>query len=187
MMAARISLAALLTLALSAAAQAHPFHVTMTEAEWNPKTKSLEVSMRVNPLDVERVLRAKWKRNVELVADDKKMDAAVFEYLQKQLVLATPDKKRLKPKWVGMEVKVNRAWLYFEYPMKAPPKLLRVEHRVFHELESDQVNTLMLKVDGRRMTRHFTRFKNRHELPFVAAEKRAANERPEGDFASESR
>ena len=168
-----VAMTAAVALGANRSADAHPFHVTIAEAEWNPKTSSLEVSMRVNPIDVERVLRERLKRSVELSESDEAAEKAVFAYLQERLVLSSGPKTKWKPKWVGMEVKINRAWLYFEYPMPQPPRSLRVEHRLFHELEDDQVNTLLLKVGGVKQTRHFTRFKARHELAFVNADRKA--------------
>lgn len=147
---------------------AHPFHVTIAEAEWNEESKSLEVSLRVNPLDVERLLRQRWKRSVELTEGDKKAEQELHQYLEERLSIVV-NGKRLKPKWVGMEVEVSRAWLYFEYPLAAAPGELAVEHRVFHELEKDQVNTLLLKVGDHKLTRHFTRHKAKHQIELPAA------------------
>ena len=45
------------TVLMTASSSAHPHHVSIAEAEWNLKTRSLEVALKVHPNDLERALR----------------------------------------------------------------------------------------------------------------------------------
>jgi hypothetical protein len=145
---------------------AHPSHVTIAEAEWNAKSKSLEIAVRVNVADLEKGIRRQSKSAKKIVLKEGESNAEreVKNYVNSRLAIYTKDEKRLKLKWVGMEVEIHHGWLYFEFPMRNPPSSIVFENRLFLELEKDQVNTLMFKTGSSKKTVHFTQGKTRREL-----------------------
>ena len=80
-----IGLAVLLT---GSVTEAHPFHVTWAEAEWNSETGMLEVALRVHPGDLENVLRQRTQQQILLA--DASAEKAVEEYLRETFRFMAP-------------------------------------------------------------------------------------------------
>src|SRR3954471_6824080 len=77
----------LMSLAIHAAVLLHPFYISMTEINFNNKTKSLEVSVRIFTDDFEKTLRKKCNCKVDLLAvnEKKAMERVVNDYVQQHL------------------------------------------------------------------------------------------------------
>ncbi len=70
-------------------------------------------------------------------------------------------------KWVGKEVSVKAAWLYFELPLPDGCEGVTLSNRIFLELEANQVNTLNLREGKQKATLHFTREKPKATVSFA--------------------
>lgn len=133
-------------------ALAHPNHATLAVAELNPETGRLEVALRVDPDDLERAIRKATDSTIR--PEDPAAEAHVEAYVRERFVIRPPAGKSVRPrplKWVGMEVKVDVAWLYFEIPIRGIWRL-RITNSVFFDLEDGQVNTLNLSDGDTRLT-----------------------------------
>ena len=152
----RIILGVLVVITTSTTLQAHPFHATYTEVDWNAGKKVLEVALRVQPEDLERVLRARAKRRVNLETT-KGVDTLIQQYLGEVfLILPTPAKAK-SLRWVGKEVSSKEAWLYFEIPRPEGIENLKLLNRIFLEILPDQVNTVRFREGKKRKTLIFNR------------------------------
>lgn len=155
----RALLGALPALAVAAAvglvparALAHPNHATLAVAELNPKTGRLEVALKVDPDDLERAIRKATDSKIR--PEDPAAEAHVEAYIRERFAVRPPAGKSDRPrrlKWVGMDVKVDEAWLYFEIPIRGIWRL-RITNTVFFDLEDGQVNTLNLRDGDTRLT-----------------------------------
>ena len=151
-------------------AQAHPTHVSIAEAEFNEKTGHLEVALRVHPIDLEHALRKRTKTRVDL---DKTpdVDKLILDYLQSVFVVKnSPEEQPYKLKWVGKEVTVKSAWLFFEIP-----KLKHIEGRlfsnaIFFETLENQVNTINFRQGEQKATLHLTQDRPRRLATFRKAD-----------------
>ena len=153
---------------------AHAFHVSVAEAEVNHRTKRIEVALRLHPSDLERALEQmsrSTKRSYRRIQLEKepKVDELILRYLQSSIQLhelkdkttakktgSARTSKSAKLVWVGKEVDVKWAWLYFEIPI--PKKGLQnatLSNKVFFELLDNQVNTIVLKDGKRKQTLSF--------------------------------
>src|SRR5438105_5006550 len=74
-------------LAIHASLLFHPFYISMTEINFNSKSKSLEVSVRIFSDDFEKTLRKKCNCKVDLLAvnEKKAMEKVVNDYVQQHL------------------------------------------------------------------------------------------------------
>ncbi len=154
-------------------ATAHPFHVSIAEADFNAKTGKLEVALRVHPADLERALEDRVGRAVDL---DKTpdVDRLITAYLRAVLVIQREGAKPLKLHWVGKEVGIKFAWLFFEF---ACPDATRpnakghwtVTNRIFHAQMANQVNTITFKQQRGERSLSFTRSRavRKLELPLA--------------------
>lgn len=136
---------ALSPLALPHAA-AHKFYTSISHAEYNPETKSLEIVARVFSDDLELALT---KRNSKAIYLDstKDVNAYIVAYLKETFEVKGMDEKRREIKWVGLETKVDTTWLYFEVSMPEGLKGAELRNRLFFELFNEQVNIVNVK-DG---------------------------------------
>lgn len=135
---------------------AHPFHVSLTEAEWNPKSKKLEVAIRLHPSDLEEALRQRTKKRISLEKTEN-IDELIQDYLASVFIVHEGKKKAAKIEWVGKEIDVKDAWLYVEIPLEQGPEGIEISNRAFFELLEDQVNLITIRDGKRRKSFAFTR------------------------------
>ena len=141
-------------LLLGGSVLAHPRHTSIAEAEWNAKTGRLEIAMLVNPLDLEQALRRLANRPIDL---DKSagIERLMQKYLARSFIVKEADGKQAKLVWVGYEVNLKDAWLYFEVPLKRGPENVTFGSAFFLELLPDQANTINFRVGKLRKSLTF--------------------------------
>jgi hypothetical protein len=156
-------IASLLFLALPAAA--HPVHATFSEAVWNPKTRSIEVALRIRSVDLEKTLSQGQSKAVDLKKTSG-VDARIQTYLEKTFTLSLPDKKQLKPKWSGKEVGLVNTWLYFEFPLTHGllPEKCSINNTVFFNAFEGQRNVIEFRKDNTRKILTFSGQIRTHSL-----------------------
>jgi hypothetical protein len=145
-----------LLLSVVAAAGAHPalahrFHASLAEVEYNSRERRVEIAVRLFVEDFEEALGKASGRRVRLDATPDVADLGAA-YLRERLTITGPDGRALELKWVGMEPKVDEAWVYLEAQSADGLAGATVSDRVFFELFDDQVNTVNLKDGARRTT-----------------------------------
>lgn len=125
-------------------AAAHPAHASTAEATWNATSKSLEIALRVTPEDLARAVLVDGKPwNLE---PSPTADTALRAYLRDAIELRASNGSKAKLVWVGAEIGIEEAWLYFELDLDAPLAGAVLTHRVFFDLEPTQLNVLRLRV-----------------------------------------
>ena len=125
---------------------AHPFHVSIAQVKHNAESRSLEVALRVHPNDLETTLRRRTGKPIDLDKTEN-VDKLIVEYLAEVFVIKPAEGKIPKLKWVGKQVDVKHAWLFFESPAPDGVVGVKFSNRIFFETLSDQVNTITL-TDG---------------------------------------
>lgn len=127
---------------------AHKFYTSIAHAEYNSETKSLEVSTRIFPDDLELALT---KRSGKVVTLDGTKDVAALAlgYLQETFELKDAAGHIQKLSWVGMDAKVDVVWVYFEIKLPAAPERMLLRDRLLCELFPEQVNVVQL-INGER-------------------------------------
>jgi hypothetical protein len=175
----------LLTLAICFAmaerAAAHPFHVSVAEAEWNAETKRLEVAMRVAPEDLESALTNRAETKVKL-EESEDVDQQITDYLNAHFTLRTPkaeDDEEAKPlelHWLGKEISTKSAWLYFE--IEAPDGVagLELTNSMFVQEEETQINTVVVREGKQKTTLRFDNEKTAEVVRFESKAKDAATD-----------
>lgn len=132
----------------SSSSSAHPFHVSFAEAEWNAGTKSLEVALKLHPNDLEQALRRLTKRRIKLEANA--AEAAIVKYLRNTFVVKDKKKRNAALTWVGSEISVKEAWLYFEFSLPDGLENISITNSVMSHVQG-QKNTVFIR-DGKRRT-----------------------------------
>ena len=148
-------LAGLLVTAVTA--RAHPVHATFSEARWNPKSKSIEVALRVRCVDLEKTLSRGRIKAIDLKKSSG-VDSLIQTYLEKTFTLTLPDKKILKPKWSDKEIGLINTWLYFEFPLGngLSPGNCSISNTVFFNDFKEQKNVIEYREGTSRKILSFT-------------------------------
>ncbi len=158
-------IAALAVVLLVPCLHAHSLHQSTAEAEYNPTTKKLEVSLIVFINDLELALIRQSEREMRL---DKtpaaEFDAQIQIYLAKTFVVTDASGKKAKITWVGRQLdeeskKSNdpMVTLFFEIGLPDGPNGKTLRHSVFHDLFNDQINLLHLRHETRQAELRFTK------------------------------
>ena len=145
-------------ISINAAAQAHNYHMGLTDISFNSRTGSTEIVHTYTAHDVEALLMNLYQRNFDLGLEE---DQAVFRrYIEKQFSI-TANGKRLPIQWVGMEAKADSIVVYQEIEKTPLPHGATLRDSVLSDFMSTQVNTV--NMGGETLV--FTAQKNEQLLP----------------------
>ncbi|MDI1313381.1 DUF6702 family protein [Prosthecobacter sp.] len=144
---------------------AHSVHTSTAEAEYNLKTKKLEVSLTVFVSDLELALIRQSEREMRIEKTPAaEFDAQVLAYLVKTFVVTDAAGKVSKMEWVGREMADVSAKsgdpavvLFFEVVMPEGLQGGRLQNAVFSEMFKDQINLLRLRDGDKKNEFSFTR------------------------------
>jgi len=138
-------------------APAHKFHTSFTEAEYNAAERSLQITLRTFPDDLENVLSRRAGKAVRL--DQKKaVEPLLTAYLQETFQLKNARGEIAKLSWVGIDAGVDSAWLYFEAHLpEGSTAGATLRNQFMFDLYDDQINLVNVKQDKRK---HALTFKN---------------------------
>lgn len=133
----------------------HPVHETVSEVEWNEKTKRLEVALRLDPLD-EQWLKQK-------VGGGDKLEQWAPKYLRRKFRIAdVPDTHENKPvggtkpedggkvsrrpiyHWIGRDDKRSHVWWYFEIEPADHKRPKWIDQRILFERHGNYVNRILV-------------------------------------------
>jgi len=139
-----------------ATAAAHKFHTSFTEADYNAKEASLQITLRTFPDDLENILGRRSKKSVRL---DRKQETEplLVAYLQETFQLKNARGEIVKLSWVGMDAGVDSAWLYFEALMPEGCAGAQLRNGFLFDLYDDQINLVNVKHSDKK---HALTFKN---------------------------
>jgi hypothetical protein len=154
---------------------AHPYHVTVAEAELNAATGRLEVALRLLPEDLIRALEARDRRRGDEAggesgpersqAQEPRHDELLADLVREAFTVTTADGRSAPLHWVGSEASVKAVWLYFELDLGGAPAAqdgpapdgslldgITLANRLLLDLEPTQTNTVTLRFEEERQT-----------------------------------
>ena len=105
------------SLCLSYSAHGHPVHATFAEAQWNPKTFELELSLRVRGIDLESAISKTTNQKVDL-EKSKNIDQLIEGYLAKNLYILSPTKEKVFANYLDKDVGITNTWVFFSFTLK---------------------------------------------------------------------
>lgn len=128
----------------------HPFFVSMTEIDYNPKDKELEISVRIFTNDLENTLRKNHpgiKVDILHPTDQTQMNGFVFDYLQKHLQLMI-NGKSMSTSFVGYEQKEESIWTYLEIKNISSVQKISVMNSLLHDYTNEEINMMHASVNN---------------------------------------
>lgn len=133
----------------------HPFFVSVAEVDHNPKTKSLEISVRVFTDDFEKTLRKNFPSSkVDLInsPDKAAMNKLVKTYISNHFQLSVDGKPQTLT-YVGFEKIEESIWCYFEVPNITTMKKIALHNTVLYDWQLQQNNMCIVHYAGDEKTR----------------------------------
>jgi hypothetical protein len=129
----------------------HPLYVSVTEINHNAAEKSLEISIKVFPDDLEQILEKNNKAQLDILAekDKSRFDQYIPSYFDKNLLL-TVDGKQVKLSYVGFEIEKESAYCYFEVKNIASVKKIDVTNSILYDFNDTEMNIMHVTVGGSR-------------------------------------
>ena len=95
----------------------------------------------------------------------KDADSLVLAYLRDTFEIKNRDGQSKALKWVGMELRSDIAWLYFEAEMPEGLAGARLRDHVLFELFEKQVNTVSVRYPGAKADLVFARGDGERAVP----------------------
>jgi hypothetical protein len=129
---------------------AHDFHTSITDISYNPRTKSLEVSLKVFTDDLETALSKFTKTKIVYDSRSDKQKQQLLNYLNQHVGFEVTKGKPLAYKVLGSEPETDAVWIYLEVPVQyASLKQLFVKNSTLTDLFSDQMNIVNINYKGK--------------------------------------
>ncbi len=145
--------------------QAHSLHQSTAEAEWNAKTKKLEVSLTVfiNDLELALIRQSEREMRIEKTAAEA-FDAEAKLYLAKNFVVSVSTGQKAEMTWIGRQIDAETKksgdptmTLFFEISLPGGLKAVSLRNGVFQDLFEDQLNLLHFRNGAEKAQIQFQR------------------------------
>ena len=146
----------------------HKYYVSITEAAYNSKSQTFEISIKFIGHDLEHALENVGVPEMYL-GEDKEVDKA-NDYLKKYIdskFKMSADGKQLKFNFIGKEVNNDDfIYCYIESEKTESPKKITIKNTLLAELFPEQTNMVYLTVGDQKITYVFDKSKvsETHEI-----------------------
>lgn len=139
------------------ACRAHPTHVSLGEAQWNPVSHCLEVSERLIAEHLEDAVR-KFSGEDAFRLDRAGAESVIRDYVKSRFQVTRDASKSVacELKWVGMELKTQEAWLYFEIRLPSDWQAIVMRNSLLFDVVPQQTNLVSVSADGETTTLVFS-------------------------------
>lgn len=155
----RNQLLALLMLCFAATLNAaHPYHVSRAEIQYNASRGVFEVAICVWPEDLEKAIGPPEEKGIDLdEISEADRDRLIGTYVVGKFSVrpAGTDSSKVQSDsepadpalihWVGSEVSLKQAWLYFEIEVDSSTPQWSFENRMFFEINEEQMNQIQIQ------------------------------------------
>ncbi|MFT6849663.1 MAG: hypothetical protein ACJATA_000461 [Sphingobacteriales bacterium] len=126
----------------------HKFYVSLTQVEYKPKSRTLEVATKLFTDDLEKVILVNSGDTLRLASkkEHPKADSLIFGYLKKH-ILAEVNGREVEFEMVGREIDNDVTWVYLEGEKLPKLKSLKIENTALMDQISEQKNMVTLVVE----------------------------------------
>jgi len=127
----------------------HDFHTSITNAEYNPKTQSMEIMMKLFTDDLELTIKNKHQVLLNLNSHNElpQADSLIYNYILDNFSIQSGKKNQLA-EFVGKEIENGIVFIYLEIHSFPIEKELLVKNTVFFDTFDDQSNIVNIKLEG---------------------------------------
>ena len=131
----------------------HAFHISKTDMVFNPKEKSMQITMHIFIDDLERGFEKQGQKGLAIGTDKEKKEAndLIFKYLQSHFLLKV-NSKDAAYQMLGKEPATDKQaiWIYLEVKNINVLKNIYVENKVLTDVFSDQKNIVQINAPSKK-------------------------------------
>jgi hypothetical protein len=129
----------------------HPYYISVTEVEYIPEKKEIQVACKIFSDDFEEALHLANGRKVKLLESfqSSSTDSIIFRYLKQHLQL-NADGRNIQLQWEGKELQGEAVWCYLSANQVSVQTQLAVTNDLLVHYREDQVNIVHLKSGNRK-------------------------------------
>lgn len=102
----------------STSVSAHKSHTSVAEVEWNDKSQRFEVAMRLHIADIEDAISVQNNERFRIEGNDS-ASVDLRKFVADRFSIQAQSAQQHRLHWVGVELELHEAWLYFEVELKA--------------------------------------------------------------------
>lgn len=127
----------------------HPFYVSVTEFNHNPKDKIVEVSCKMFADDLERTLKTQYKTNIDILhpREVTQVEKYISDYLQKHLQVKI-NGKLAAFQFIGYESEQEAVWGYLQINNVSTLKKLEITNNILYEVYTTQASIMHASAGG---------------------------------------
>lgn len=135
----------------------HPYFLSVTEIEYQPQEKSIQIASKIFTDDFEDALSKEFNIKMEIssTTEKKKNEALINLYFQKHLKLFL-NGKQLQFELVGFEKQEEAIWTYLEVKNISALKTITVFNDLLYQIRQDQINIIHCKYNNERKSHRLT-------------------------------
>src|SRR5580698_6859113 len=135
----------------------HPFYVSVTEINHNPKDKTLEISCKIFTNDFETTLKKAYNTKVDLNEPKDKIaaDRMISGYIEKHLQVKV-DGNMEALQFIGSEKQAEATWSYFQVNNVPIVKKIDIVNTILYEAFESEINIIHVTVSGNRKSLEIT-------------------------------
>lgn len=135
----------------------HPYFLSVTEIEYQPQEKSIQIASKIFTDDFEDALRNEFNVKIEILSatEKKKNEALINMYFQKHLKLSV-NGKPVQFEMVGFEKQEEAIWTYLEVKNISGFKTITVFNDLLYQYRQDQINIIHCKYNTERKSYRLT-------------------------------
>ncbi len=146
-------------------ASAHKFYASLTEANFNTETKSLELILKFFVDDFEEAIHFNSGIILSLgdVQESNQADSLILAYVQAGFQISQND-HTLEQDYIGFESDKDYVWIYIEIKQFDPDQSHQLNMSLLTEVFEEQSNQINLNANGKLDS--FTLHKNKTSVRF---------------------
>jgi|GEM_PF-632195 len=130
---------------------AHPFYVSVTEIQYNEKSRSLEIAVKAFTDDLETALRKTFQTPTDLLSvKDRDLAARrLTEYISSHLAIRI-NNKPVSLKFLGYEQEREAIWSYLEAEQAPEPGNIEIVNSILYDSFDQQIHLVHVMVNRKR-------------------------------------
>lgn len=139
-----------LAIPLFAFTSAHKYYVSLTQIDYNEKSKSLQITMNVFIDDMETTLNGTFNKHFNLYTEKEPKDSDSYfeDYVKKHFKVSLEDKE-MTYNYIGKKYEGDVVFIYLEIEHVDDVKTIQIDNNMLMEFFELQKNLIKLKVKGK--------------------------------------
>lgn len=127
----------------------HPFHISVTDIEYDEEVKSIEIAQKIFIDDFEEALAAFSNSKIDLLDKSQKTsnDQLIEHYISEKFNIEI-NGKSVESDFLGTQLEEDAIWCFLEVSKVRKLNSIRIKNTLFFELFDDQMNLVHIKKDG---------------------------------------